>query len=99
MTNWKASEVRLEPGSPLQVQIDDTWRKTGSRRLTIDDVRGLTVSLLGEDLANIVVSGKDVQTRREIPGHGSFIVRARDREGSASLSIIPAAAPATPEAE
>lgn len=93
MENREVSEMRLTPELGLQFQVAGAWRQVGNRKLTIEEIRKLMVDLLGEDLANVVRSGKDVQTRYEVQGHGRFIVRANGRDGQALLVAIPADEP------
>ena len=98
ITKWKASELRLTPDSGFQIQVSGEWR-TKIRKLAVEYIHGIMVDLLGEDLANVVSSGKDVQTRYDVPGHGRFIVRANGRKGYTLLSAIPADPSGGPDAE
>lgn len=93
MSQSKASEMRLGPGGRLQFCVSGEWFEKGNRELTALDIRGVTVALLGEELANVASSGKDVQSRYELPGHGRFIVRANGREAAGLISVIPEGEP------
>ncbi len=83
----RATDLHLKAGSPVRVRVDGNLREIGDRRLSADDLRGLTRALLDADQYDRFDECGDLDMAHTLPGAGRFRINVFRTQGDTAMAI------------
>ena len=83
----RATDLHIKAGSPVRLRVDGNLRDVGDKRLSAEDVRGLTRAILDADQYDRFDDEGDLDMACSLPGAGRFRVNVLRTQGDIGMAI------------